>query len=231
MDKIYFCVSDIHSFYDELMKALKEKGWEDDNPAHILIVCGDLFDRGPGVIELLDFIQRLRREGRVILIRGNHEDLFLDCVNDIEGGLIHLRTHHISNRTYTTYLTLARAGRVQEFIDLIQTMHDYYELGDYVFIHGGMPIGQFSHYSWSDARWLNGMRLAHEVPVYARGQWSGKTIVCGHWHTGWGHYNVFKRGDDELSCLDIYHNPDDAIIALDARTVYSGKINVLRLRP
>ena len=44
--KKYFITSDVHSFYDELKMALSKKGFQDDNPDHILVVphgilCGE----------------------------------------------------------------------------------------------------------------------------------------------------------------------------------------------
>ena len=56
----------------------------------------------------------------------------------------------------------------------------------------------------------------------------GKTIVCGHFHTGWGHYNIHKEGDTQFDNLSVYY--DKGIIALDACTVHSNKVNVLRIK-
>lgn len=77
--KKYFISSDIHSFYDEWMKALKDNGFDLDNPEHILIVCGDIFDRGTKPLEVYEFLKNLPKERR-ILIRGNHELLLRDLV-------------------------------------------------------------------------------------------------------------------------------------------------------
>ena len=44
--KTYFVCSDIHGFYKEWVKSLKEAGFNKNNPEHILIVLGDIFDRG-----------------------------------------------------------------------------------------------------------------------------------------------------------------------------------------
>lgn len=52
----YYVVADVHSFYNELIKALTEKGFFEDKEPHKLIVCGDLFDRGMQSAELQDFI-------------------------------------------------------------------------------------------------------------------------------------------------------------------------------
>lgn len=42
MSRKYFVVSDVHSYYKELMKALNENGFDKDNPSHVFVSCGDL---------------------------------------------------------------------------------------------------------------------------------------------------------------------------------------------
>ena len=44
--KKYFIFSDTHSFFTILKKELDRKGFDVNNKNHILILCGDLFDRG-----------------------------------------------------------------------------------------------------------------------------------------------------------------------------------------
>lgn len=73
--KKYFVLSDLHSFFNEFLKVLDEKGFDRKNPDHIIIVCGDLFDRGPDTVNIYNYIRALPKERR-ILIRGNHEYLF-----------------------------------------------------------------------------------------------------------------------------------------------------------
>lgn len=94
--KKYFIVADVHGFYNELQKALNEKGWDINNPDHIFISCGDLLDRGPDAVKCLEFVNNLPRE-RKILIRGNHEDLMEDAM--FRG---YFKQHDIHNRTYDT---------------------------------------------------------------------------------------------------------------------------------
>ena len=55
--KKYFCVSDIHGFFFELKRALHEAGFNKKNPEHILIVCGDIADRGPNPKEVYEFLK------------------------------------------------------------------------------------------------------------------------------------------------------------------------------
>lgn len=72
--KRYFISSDIHGYLDEWLEALGEAGFDRENPNHILVVCGDLFDRGAQPLEAYRFVKSLPRDRR-ILIRGNHEQL------------------------------------------------------------------------------------------------------------------------------------------------------------
>ena len=51
----YFVVSDVHGFYDEMIKALNEAGWDKNNPNHYIISCGDVFDRGTQPKEVMKF--------------------------------------------------------------------------------------------------------------------------------------------------------------------------------
>ncbi len=67
--KKYFVVSDIHSFYKPFINELTRKGFDACNNEHVLIVCGDLFDRGSESLKLYEFIKSLPKERRII-IRG-----------------------------------------------------------------------------------------------------------------------------------------------------------------
>ena len=95
----YFVISDTHSYFDETLKALTERGFEKNNINHKLILCGDLFDRGPKTKELYEFVKDLG--DRFIYIRGNHEDLLEDCVSDIVSGRS-IGQHHFGNGTVRT---------------------------------------------------------------------------------------------------------------------------------
>ena len=67
--KKYFVASDIHGFYTPFIKELNKTGFDLNNEEHILIICGDLFDRGSESLKIYEFIKSLPKERR-ILIRG-----------------------------------------------------------------------------------------------------------------------------------------------------------------
>ena len=67
--KKMFVVSDVHGHYTLLREALDRAGFDKDNEDHLLICCGDYFDRGNENVEVLRFFERLQHK---VLLRGNH---------------------------------------------------------------------------------------------------------------------------------------------------------------
>lgn len=264
--KKYFVMSDIHSFYDEMIAALDLKGFDEENPNHILVVCGDLFDRGPAAVKVYEYVKELANQDRFIYIRGNHEDLLFQCYNDILKR--NVQPYHISNGTIDTIcqftgLTKYDLGapwcnmiplraKLEPVLNFITDKTvDYAILGDYICVHGWIPCeskdaniyhgskrfdkvsddifreGLFENIErWRAARWINGMLAWHQGMRI-----EGKTIICGHWHTSWGHSHLHrdrkefpqKNRIDWQKSFEIFK--DEGIVALDACTAYSGFCN------
>ena len=97
----YFVISDVHSFYDEMINSLTTSGFELNNDEHILIVCGDVFDRGNQTLEVYQFLNSLPKN-RLILIRGNHEALYLTLLDKK-----YPQSHDFSNGTVNTFCQIA----------------------------------------------------------------------------------------------------------------------------
>lgn len=155
--KKYFITSDTHSFFTVLKKALDKAGWQQNNPNHILVVAGDLFDRGEESKQLLQFVQSLG--DRFIYVRGNHEDLLEDCVYELSTGM-HVGSHHVSNGTVETVTQLCDSDKyeiysyiydrtVQQLIydkmkPVLEWIRgkavDYVKIGDYIITHGWIRI-------------------------------------------------------------------------------------------
>lgn len=151
--KTYFIFSDVHSFYSILKDNLEKNSFEYDNKDHILISCGDLFDRGYEAKELLDFLVKFKTEypDRLILVKGNHEDLLEDCYNQIINKQ-QISYHHWTNRTVDTICQLTDINRydllnfcydsevikvkMQPYFDLMRNCVNYYKLDNKIFVHG-----------------------------------------------------------------------------------------------
>jgi diadenosine tetraphosphatase ApaH/serine/threonine PP2A family protein phosphatase len=74
----YDIVGDIHGHYDHLEAMLRKLGYEQRegawrHPAQHMIFVGDLIDRGPKQVEVLDTIRRMVEAGSARCILGNHE--------------------------------------------------------------------------------------------------------------------------------------------------------------
>ena len=149
-----FVVTDIHGHYTLLRKALKEAGFDPNNEAHLLICCGDLFDRGPENRKVYDYIRRLPRK---VLIRGNHDERLayvleqkrVDLYDLRNGGEMTLREFLgqgcIDN---TGRLVLPKYGKMAGILRrFVASMVDYYETEHYVFTHGWLPLEQDSNVS------------------------------------------------------------------------------------
>ena len=245
----YYITANIHGFYTEFHKALDEAGYFTDPKPHRLIILGDLFDRGQEAVEMQQFILQLMKQDDVILIRGNHEDLYEEMIT-IDEGLP--AQHHKSNGTYSTALQLTgydpglaivrnynfaeATQNTPYYRQIIPAMIDYYETEHYIFVHGWVPCiqerdGSLSHRSdwrmatpaeWHRARWINGMEAVQPCT-------EDKTILCGHWHYSYGHSRYEHKGlefgpDADFS---LYYGP--GVIALDAYTAFSRKINILTI--
>ena len=101
----YYVTADVHGYFSELKDALTAQGFFDDQSPHKLIVCGDLYDRGTEALQLQTFILELLDRDQVILIRGNHEDLTMNLLNNWHRRS-YLQTHHHTNGTIDTLCQL-----------------------------------------------------------------------------------------------------------------------------
>lgn len=206
-----FAVSDIHSFFTPLKTALDEKGFEPNNSEHLLVVCGDVFDRGPDSKQVYKFLNGLTN---VVLVRGNHEDLLEEVW---QRG--YCQSHDISNGTLRTINDMFAKETDYELHDAIKLSEqvlrpffykyvNYFETKSYVFVHGWIPCDKYSGFrpwyqnnrsfeyrpdwrdsndvEWESARWINGISAGYvkKNPVLE----PGKTIICGHWHCSYAHY-------------------------------------------
>lgn len=251
--KTLFVVADVHSFFNEMCTALDDAGFDINNDDHIFVSCGDLLDRGPYPAECLYFVNSLP-DHRKKLILGNHEELMLKAIYsgsftsaDIHNGtaetvykLTGIRPIGTSDYFMVNQAALNSMMHHEAWYEYIHSCDNYYETDKYIFVHGWIPIlkdGTLKYNEdwrdefadWEEARWLNGMdmwNLGIKEP--------GKTIVCGHWHSSYGHAHYHNKGvefSETDEGIQSIHTPfyDDGLIAIDSCVAYSGFVNCLKL--
>ncbi len=155
----YYVISDIHGYYEATLKALQDAGFFTDNTEKKVILCGDLLDRGNDAVSLVEFLLDLKANNQLIYIKGNHEELLLRALYEIENGnafeIASGRSHHYFNGTWDTLLQLSNMNdqdAVDHPLTLIQRVKasrfyqelfpfaiDYYETKHYIFCHGWIP--------------------------------------------------------------------------------------------
>lgn len=224
----YFIVSDTHSFATSLKIALRKSGFRKRDKNHTLVICGDLFDRGNETLELYKFITSIPKKRR-ILIRGNHEDLYLGLLKKEQPDW-----HDFSNGTVSTFCQIAdydspywpnyeewetirdkvKSHPITKFL-LNNEWKNYFEIGKYICVHSFIPLvdnwrEKADAHQWFKARWVCPWKL---VEFFKE---EGKTIVCGHWNVS----DFYKYLDNDDSGRDDTYI-SDKIIGLDAG-VYIG---------
>ena len=239
----FFVVADVHSFYNEMMKALQDMKFDRDNSDHVFVSLGDLMDRGPDSLKCLEFVNSLKRK---ILIRGNHEDLIQDCIkrkqflsHDYHNGTTETIFQLVENIEKDPFEQARNNKLLQNYLD---TCIDYYETRDYIFVHGWIPCN-YSPFknkylfnnnwrtgNWEKSRWICGFDAWHDGVVV-----KNKTILCGHWHTSYAHSKYHNDGSEwKYNYVDsddpkFYTFVDNGIMGLDGCTACSGIVNCVVL--
>ena len=226
--KVLFCVSDIHGFADELKVGLKEAGYDKRNKDHILVVVGDIFDRGPKNMAVYNFLKSVPKSRR-ILIKGNHESLYFELLNKE-----YPQDHDFSNCTVDTMCEIAgvsttvfdedtyaydwtryqkeskiswnkiteivRISPITKWLESDEWL-DYAEVGNYIFTHSFIPVRQ------DDG--LSPYYIHHRKQSY-RADWrnaSADDWEGARWGCPWRQYKagLFKAEEEQGKTLVVGH--------------------------
>lgn len=235
--KKLFVVSDIHGHYTQLQRALDEAGFDENNEDHVFVSCGDLFDRGSENRKVYDFVAHLERK---ILIRGNHDERLAEIFD--EGRINFCDVHNGTDVTLEEFFGVGSVGgcgelripkddmMVSSLRRLVDEMLDYYETENYVFVHGWLPTVRGEKpwrlvENWRDAdagAWHSARFFEWQLLYGTNDMLKGKTVVCGHRPTRLAYAFDPSRS---LGDSSIYYG--DGMIAVDAGTISSGRVNVL----
>lgn len=132
-----FAIGDIHGCSKTLRKLVEEVLLlkQDDT----LFLLGDYIDRGPDSVGVLDYLMKLQESGfDVRPIRGNHEEMLLDAVNDPaarslwygNGGWGTLREFGVESPELIPH----------RFIDFMTALPYILTTEEYVFVHAGLDF-------------------------------------------------------------------------------------------
>lgn len=191
-----YAIGDIHGcldLFDALVNAVEQD--DRDRPAArtTIILLGDLIDRGPDSAGVIEAARKLRARRDVRIIAGNHEEMFLQCLENPEmlrhfmryGGKETILSYSAgtpysvdprSLDDLTIEETQAMMRRVTPAADIefLSGLEDMVEIGDYLFVHAGIRPGvPLPEQEITDLRWIREPFLSHSDE-------HGYCVVHGH---------------------------------------------------
>ena len=209
-------IGDIHGC-DQKLHALLDKIQPDAED--LLILLGDLFDRGPESWEVYQTVMKLDESygDRFILLRGNHEDYFL-----------------MDNLTFSQRMAWNGVGRkatIKSFKQHGAQMEDarpflqekcqlFWRGGGIQAVHAGIkvdPIEENDNYT-----------LVHDHDVVLQNQYSGPLTVVGHIALD---FPTWFKGDGETKELlppgERLPLPEHGIICIDTGCGKGGRLTAM----
>ena len=249
----YFVVADVHGFYDEMITALNDVGFDATNPNHTLISLGDAMDRGPKPVEVLQYFNSLPQK---ILIKGNHESLFEDLCQkqywddyDKTNGTVKTvkaladnwcETNKVQKVPYLSHMYFKMAAAYAKFNKYWKEYKEqlvyYFETEHYIFVHGWLPTINFQHnitHKWLYAYkqdWKDAAKNDWEDAIWTPGSaCAAQNVFHPTKKIVCGHENAMYWHQYFEQKKELIHTPyfGEKVIAIDGCTVLSSKVNVL----
>ena len=185
---VTYAVGDIHGRADLLQAAIDQIGAHAKGKDHRLVFLGDYVDRGPDSRTVINMLINLQRFRPMICLKGNHEDLMLGALADMEGPTMAHWLRAGGEATLTSYgIDLERptwpkvpAHHIRWLAGLPLTTADEHR----IYVHAGLepgvsfPMQDEQTFMWIRERFLRAPQA--ELPTHiVHGHtpfWAGKTI-------------------------------------------------------
>ncbi|MFS0788046.1 metallophosphoesterase family protein [Shouchella sp. 1P09AA] len=215
MDNV-FVVGDIHGCYDELIELLQH--W--DKKKDQLIFLGDYIDRGKDSRKVVELVQRLVNEQWAIALKGNHEDMFINWLNEWQterfirnGGKETI--HSFLGTSDEIDERRAIAETFPQIIHFLKQLPLYYEWGNYLFVHAGInpERAEWKENTSHDFLWIRDEFHQQANPT-------NKTIIFGHTPVQMLHSEPHATP---------WYSECETKIGMDGGLVFGGKLLALRI--
>lgn len=187
-----YAVGDVHGRSDlliALIEAIEQDNRESGQARTTVVLLGDLVDRGPDSVNVLALAREWQRFRDVRILQGNHEEMFVRGMEDIDmlrhflrhGGRETLLSYGVSRQDYSRagieeVQAMMRAVVPQADLDFIATFEDMVRIGDYLFVHAGVEPGvPLAEQNPMKLRWIREPFLSHAA--------RHEDVVVVHGHT------------------------------------------------
>ena len=196
--KKFYVVADVHGHYSEMLRDLKNAGYDSSDDNNLLVVIGDNFDRGDESYEIYKYLKELTDAGKAVVLHGNHEDFILSFLRGSDCSFNYL--YNGFDKTLDSLLQQTDAFSMFCFYcdgnpDIARQMYgDRVEvlLGDFYAIPSEIRFDVFQEYAREEiinncegiVEWLESLPYYYETENY-----------------------IFTHGGIDGSCLD-WHKPE-----------------------
>lgn len=187
-----YCMSDIHGEYDRYMAMLDLIQFSEQDTLYIL---GDVIDRKPDGIEIL---QDIMRRPNVHMVIGNHEQMMLDSFwtnNDYDAR--RLWKYNGGGCTYRTMVYKTPTEERLKILRFVRELPDHLEIEvndqQFYLVHGNVGDNH------RDRIWGRPEPPPETPPL------PGKTVIVGHTCTYY--LNTLTEGYDEDSPFKMFYGP------------------------
>ncbi|MDX2232780.1 MAG: metallophosphoesterase family protein [Leptolyngbyaceae cyanobacterium bins.349] len=161
-------IGDVHGHYKGLMTLLEAIAPGQHDQVYLL---GDLIDRGPDSLQVVDFVQR---SGYTCLL-GNHEQLMIDSFPNGRPFTPALQAWLYSGGR-ATVASYGESGILLDHLDWMKTLPTYVDLGDLWLVHAGVhPLLPIESQSTQEFCWIRDEFHSTSKPYFA-----DKLIITGH---------------------------------------------------
>lgn len=148
----------------------------------LTVALGDMIDRGPDSAGVLAFLRGAEFPTPVVALRGNHEQVMLDALDDANlfeqwlhfGGLATLASFGVDPRRGFAACRDALREKAADDLEFLLRTPFSYVCGDYFFCHAGVRP-KIALYAQKP---VDLMTIRHEF--LGSSLWHGKKIVHGH---------------------------------------------------
>lgn len=139
-----FAIGDIHGCLNQLEDLLDKIAPTRDD---LVVFLGDYVDRGPKILETVDFLIAFAKEVPCIFLKGNHEQMFLEFLEFganktlffANGGMRTVQSY-MKPDLFTSYSQVARTMR-EDHRDFYAGLRWYHEDESYIYVHAGVRPG------------------------------------------------------------------------------------------
>ena len=160
MVHLTYVVGDVHGSYHLLRRALVAIARHARGQDHGIIALGDYIDRGEDACQTLEFLVGYRGVTFLTCLKGNHEQMLLDCIDSGSGRQLRSWLGHGGAQTLASYAIAPDDPRAleklpQTHVRWMRHRPVKVESAHHIFVHAGIvPDLSLVHQDEADFIWI-----------------------------------------------------------------------------